>query len=125
MKTHKKAVAMSLLLVIYGNLLSILFPFRIQPGTMKPTKPPFLKMLAIIVCQFSVPIILAPGVLPPLAGLVWGALEGPAWVPVNFIASLLLLVAAAVSYWLALTPLAHLYARREGSILQSVTSEAE
>jgi len=117
--------AMTLLLMIYGNFLSILLPFRIQAGTMKPTKPPFLKMLAMIFCQFAVPLILIPGAIPPLAELVWHHLGGPDWVPVNFLGSALLLTVAVISYWLALRPLAHLYLRREESILRSVTAEAE
>lgn len=118
-------LAMTLLMFMYGNLLSILLPFRIQAGTMKPTKPPFLKMLALVFCQFSVPLILAPGVAPPLAGFVWQQLDGSPWVPVNFAASVLLAAVAGVSYWLALTPLANLYARREESILRAVTTEGE
>jgi len=123
--TLLQLAAMSLFLLMYGNLLSILIPFRIQAGTMKPTKPPFLKMLGMIFAQFAVPIILAPGAVPPLAEFAWQHLVGSTWVPVNFLASVLLLAVAAISYWLALTPLASLYTRREEAILRSVTSEAE
>ncbi len=118
-------ITMTLLLVTFGNLLSILLPFRIQAGTMKPTKPPFLKMLALIFCQFFVPVCLLPGALPPLAELLWRGADGTALVPVNLILSILLAALAATGYWLALNPLANLYARRELAILQSVTAEEE
>jgi len=36
-----------------GNLLSILVPYRIQPGSMKPTKMPALAMLAMVFCQLG------------------------------------------------------------------------
>ena len=117
--------AMTLILLLFGNLLSILLPFRIQQGTMKPTKPPFLKMLALMFCQFFVPICLAPGALPPLAELLWRKTDGSELLPVNLILSVLLLALAVTGYWLALEPLANLYTRREHAILKSVTAEEE
>lgn len=116
---------MTLLIVTFGNLLSILLPFRIQAGSMKPTKPPFLKMLAMVFCQFFVPICLAPGALPPLAEFLWQKADAPAFVPVNLILSVILAALAATGYWLALGPLANLYTRRELAILKSVTAEEE
>src|SRR5690349_24022352 len=95
-------VTMTLLLVTFGNLLSILLPFRIQPGSMKPTKPPFLKMLAMMLCQFAVPIILLPGAIPPLAEFIWVKAGWPALVPVNLILSLVLVALAVTGYWLVL-----------------------
>jgi ABC-2 type transport system permease protein len=117
--------AMTLLVVAFGNLLSILLPFRVQAGSMKPTKPPFLKMLAMMLCQLGVPIILAPGALPPLAELLWIKAGGPALIPVNLILSVVLAAAAVTGYWLVLNPLANLFARRELAILKSVTTEEE
>lgn len=117
--------AMTLLTFMFGNLLSILLPFRIQAGTMKPTKPPFLKMLALVVFQLCFPLVLLPGGLPPLAELLWLSMDGPAFVPVNLILSALLAAVTGVAYWLSLQPLANLYTRREQAILQSVTSESE
>jgi ABC-2 type transport system permease protein len=116
---------MTLLLITFGNLLSILLPFRIQAGTMKPTKPPFLKMLALVFCQFAVPLILAPAMIPPLAELLWRSADGPALVPVNLILSVVLAALAVTGYWLLLQPLANLYSRREMEILKSVTIEGE
>lgn len=118
-------IAMMLITFMFGNLLSILLPFRVQSGTMKPTKPPFLKMLAMIFCQFAFLFLLMPGMFPPLAELLWNNLDGPAFVPVNLIVSVLLLSVTGVGYWLSLRPLANLFTRREQIILQSVTSESE
>lgn len=117
--------AMTLLVLTYGNLLSILLPFRIQAGTMKPTKPPFLKMLAMIFCQFALPVVMAPGMVPPLADFVWHKMGGPPQVPVNLMISLPLVAIAIAAYWLPLTPLARVFAKREQTILLSVTSESE
>lgn len=118
-------VTMTLFIVTFGNLLSILLPFRIQSGTMKPTKPPFLKMLALVFCSFFVPICLAPAALPPLAEFLWRKADGSALLPVNLILSALLMALAMTGYWLALNPLANLYTRRELEILKSVTAEEE
>jgi len=118
-------VVMTLSLLLFGNLLSILLLFRIQQGSMKPTKPPFLKMLGLVFCQFFFPVILTPAVLPPLAGLLWQKAGGTALLPVNLILSLVLAALAITGYWLALEPLANLYSRRELAILKSVTSEEE
>jgi hypothetical protein len=118
-------VTMTLALLTFGNLLSILLPFRIQAGSMKPTKPPFLKMLALLFCQFLVPVCLLPGALPPLAEVLWRSMDGTPFLPVNLILSLLLAAVAVAGYWLALEPLARLYSRRELTILQSVTREEE
>jgi len=118
-------LSMSLFLLIFGNLLSILLPFRIQQGSMKPTKPPFLKMLALFFCQMFFPVILAPGALPPLAELLWQKTDGSALLPVNLILSLLLAALAVAGYWLALEPMANLYTSRELAILKSVTAEEE
>lgn len=118
-------LSMTLFLLIFGNLLSILLPFRIQQGSMKPTKPPFLKMLALFFCQMFFPVILAPGALPPLAELLWQKTDGSAFLPVNLILSLLLAALAVAGYWLALEPMANLYTGRELAILKSVTAEEE
>ena len=43
-----------------GNLLSILIPYRIQPGSMKPTKMPGLVMFALMFCQMLFPVAMVP-----------------------------------------------------------------
>ena len=118
-------VVMTLCLLQFGNLLSILLPFRIQQGSMKPTKPPFLKMLGLIFCQFFFPVILAPAALPPLAELLWHKADVFPLLPVNLILSLILAGLAVIGYLLALQPLANLYTSRERAILKSVTAEEE
>lgn len=118
-------IVMTLCLLLFANLLSILLPFRMQQGSMKPTKPPFLKMLGLIFCQMFFPLILAPAALPPLAELLWHKAAGFAALPLNLILSFVFAVLAMTGYWLALGPLANLYSSRELAILKSVTSEEE
>lgn len=110
---------------LMGNLLSILVPFRIQPGTLKPTKMPALAMLAMILCQFLFPVAMSPVFIAPLLDLLWGKVGGPAYVPVNLIVSVLLCGVMISVYWLTLPALGRLLQRRETKILSVVTVEVE
>jgi ABC-2 type transport system permease protein len=108
-----------------GNLLSILMPFRIQPGTLKPTKMPGLAMFVMIVCQMLLPVAMAPVFAGPLLAWLWQRGGLPAFVPVNLVCSVLLCGVLVLIYWQALTPLGRLLQRREVKILGVVTVEVE
>jgi len=117
--------AMLLIGGLAGNLLSILAPYRIQPGSMKPTKMPGLAMLVMFLCQMLFPAAMAPAFVPPLAELLWRLAGWPDVVPVNLVLSVLLAALAAVAYWQTLGPLGRLLQRRETKILGVVTVEVE
>jgi len=108
-----------------GNVLSILVPFRIQAGSMKPTKMPALAMVTMVLFQFLFPLVMLPVFLPPLLEWLWKLVGGPVWVPVNLILSALLATGAAIIYWHTLGPLGRLLQRREIKILNTVTAEQE
>ena len=118
---------MTLLLLasLGGNLLSILMPFRIQPGTMKPTKMPALALLAMILCQILLPVVMAPVFAGPLLAWLWQRGGLPAFVPVNLLCSALLGGGMVLIYWQTLAPLGRLLQRREAKILGVVTVEVE
>ncbi|MEI2723371.1 MAG: hypothetical protein V9H26_07455 [Verrucomicrobiota bacterium] len=117
----------TLLLVgsLAGNLLSILVPFRIAAGSMKPTKMPALAMLTMVLCQFLFPMVMVPVFVPPLLEWLWQLAGWPVWVPVNLILSALLATLTALLYWQTLAPLGRLLQRREIKILNTVTAEQE
>jgi hypothetical protein len=117
--------AVLLLAGLGGNLLSILVPYRIQPGTMKPTKMPGLAMLVMMLCHMLFPLAIVPVFVPPLVGLLWQAAGWSNAVPVNLILSVTLAGLATLAYWQALGPLARLLQRRETRILAVVTVEVE
>ena len=117
--------AVLLLAGLGGNLLSILVPYRIQQGTMKPTKMPGLAMLVMMLCHMLFPLAMLPVLVPPLADLLWRASGWSTAVPVNLILSLVLAALAALAYWQALGPMARLLQRRETRILAVVTVEVE
>ncbi len=118
-------VALLLIAGLGGNLLSILVPYRIQPGSMKPTKMPGLAMLMMFLCQLLFPAVMAPVFVPPLAGLLWRLSGWPDAVPVNLIFSVLFAALAAAAYRQTLGPLGRLLQRRETKILGVVTVEVE
>ena len=108
-----------------GNLLSILVPYRVQQGTLKPTKMPGLAMLVLMLCHMLFPLTMVPALVPPLADLLWQAAGWSKLVPVNLILSVTLAALAALAYWQALGPLGRLLLRRETRILTVVTEEVE
>jgi hypothetical protein len=108
-----------------GNVLSILVPFRMEAGSVKPTKMPALAMLVMVLCQMLFPVVLLPLFLPPLAEWLWLRAGGPAMVPVNFLLSGLLAGLATWAYWRTLAPLGRLLHGREIKILNTVTAEQE
>lgn len=118
-------VALFLLAGLAGNLLSILVPFRIQSGSMKPTKMPAGAMLLMIVCQLMFPLAMLPALGPPLLEFLWRGAGWPEAVPVNLLLSMLFAALMVLIYWSALTPLGRLLQRRETRILNIVTAEVE
>jgi len=109
-----------------GNVLSILVPFRIQAGSMKPTKMPTKAILVLMLSQMMFPLAMAPLFGPPLAGYVWQRFGGGPPAPVvNLTLSLVLAVGMALVYRQTLGPLGRLLHRRETKILATVSAEVE
>ena len=118
-------VTLFLIIGIVGNLISILVPFRISPGAMRPTKPRIEIVLLMMVLQLFFMATITPVFLPDLLGLLWrqGGLSG--LVPVNLILSAALCGTMVLVYWQTLGPLGRLLQKRETKILETVTAEVE
>jgi hypothetical protein len=114
-----------LLAAMVGNLLSILVPYRIQPGSMKPTKMPALAMLVLVLSQMTLPIALTPAFVPPLIGYLSQRAGGPPAAIVNLGLSLGLALVVAFAYRQTLAPLGRLLSRRETKILATVSVDVE
>ena len=110
---------------IAGNLLSILMPYRIQAGSMKPTKMPGLAMVVLMFCQMLFPVAMLPVFAGPLLELLWRWAALPGFVPVNFICSAMLCGVMVFAYWQLLAPTGRLLQRRETKILGVITVEVE
>jgi ABC-2 type transport system permease protein len=117
----------TLLLVgsLAGNLLSILVPFRIESGSMKPTKMPAMAMLVMVLFQLLFPVAMLPVFMPPLLEWLWQLAGWPVLVPVNLILSVLLATLTAILYWRTLGSFGRLLQQREIRILNIVTAEQE
>ncbi len=114
-----------LLLSIAGNFLSIVAPYRIGAGSLKPTKATGKTTLLIFVSHLLFPVAMVPIFIPPTIGWLSVSLgEWPATL-VNALLSLLLAVLVAFCYWLSLHSLGDLLQRREKEILQVVSQEVE
>jgi hypothetical protein len=108
-----------------GNLLSILAPYRVTAGSLKPSKMPVLNVLVMIGCQMLFPLALVPAFLPQIAALFL-ARSGFAYSAlVNFSLSLITAIAALAVYLWLLGPLGRLLHSRETHILAKVTAEVE
>jgi ABC-2 type transport system permease protein len=110
---------------IAGNLMSILVPYRIQPGSMKPTKMPGMAMLILVVSQMSLPVALTPAFIPPAAGFLLERMGVARADVTNVVLSMVLAGIVAVAYWWSLAPMGRLLYRRETKILQTVSAEVE
>jgi hypothetical protein len=114
-----------LLVSMTGNLLSILIPYRIAPGSLKRTKTSLTTSLLIFVSRLLFPMIMIPIFIPPALGLLLSRLG---WLPaelVNLLFSAILLGLLVLLYWLSLVPLGKLLLQHEKQILQAVTEKVE
>jgi ABC-2 type transport system permease protein len=118
-------VGLFLIIATGGNLVSILAPQRIAPGSLRPTKAKSEMVILMIVLQLLFLPAMSPVFLPPLFEWLWQKSGRPDSVPVNFIFSALLCAAAILIYWQMLAPLGKMLQRRETKILNVVTAEVE
>jgi len=118
-------VATFLLLSIAGNLISILVPYRITPGSMKRTKTSAMVSLQIFISRLLSPVAMVPMFIPPAAGLLFSRLGWLPAGPVILVLSVILLGLLVFFYWLSLPGLGNLMLRREKQILKVVTEKVE
>jgi ABC-2 type transport system permease protein len=118
-------LAAFLLLSMVGNLISVLVPYRIAAGSLKPTKTSTKTGILIFVSRMFFPMLMAPIFFPPAIGLLFSSVGWLPAAPVNLFFSAVLFALLAFFYHLSLAPLGELMQRREKEILQVVTKEIE
>ena len=118
-------LATFLLLSIVGNLISILVPYHISPGSMKRTKTTAMTSLQIFISRLLSPMAMVPMFIPPAVGLLMSRLGWLPAGPVILLLSAILLGFLVFFYWLSLPGLGNLMLRREKQILQVVTKKVE
>lgn len=118
-------VSMFLLYCLPANVLSILAPMRIAPGSFQPARAGGLVILLQLVFMFVWPIVLAPTLLP--LGIDW-VVEEMGWlhgVPLDLIFSLLMCGGIVYFYSLILRLQGDWLQAREQRILEIVTTREE
>jgi hypothetical protein len=117
--------ALFFLLSTAGNVVSVLAPYRIAAGSLKPTKAPAKRMLLIFLWQLVFPLAMLPVLIPVGVGVLadhFGWFSG-LWI--NLLLSVFGAIAAGLFHSLTLASAGQLLQRREQSILQVVTEEVE
>lgn len=115
-----------LLFSLMCNVVSILAPYKMATGTLQAKRPKPIVFLALGLTMMSMPIVLSPTLIPPMAQLLCSFVAGvPSWLPVNVLVSVVVLLGAAWLYRLLLPVQGRLLQRREQSILREVTEELE
>jgi hypothetical protein len=118
-------LAAFLILSMVGNMISILVPYRIAPGSLKPTKSSTKTTVLMLISRIFFPMVVAPIFFPPAIGLLFSRFIRLPAAPVNLVFSAALLALLAIFYRLSLGPLGELLQRREKEILDVVTKEIE
>jgi ABC-2 type transport system permease protein len=118
-------VAVFLATCVVGNLVSIVLPHRVAPGSLKASKPSNVTQLLLVFSHFTWMLLMTPIFLPAglqLLGSPWH------WMPMSVLATacaaLMAIIAVAFYAW-TLRPLGRWLQRRERAILQTVTQEVE
>lgn len=107
-----------------GNLSSILLPFRIASGSLKPSKQSWQVALGMFALMMIFPFAISPIFIPPFLGMLAGLAGWPAGL-VQALSALGLAVVAILLYALTLQPMGRLLQRRETKILRAVTEVVE
>jgi len=113
------------LLSMLGNLVSVLVPHRVAPGSLKPTKMSKLTTLLLFVSRMLFPLAMTPIFLAPLMGLLMSRAGWLPAAPTNLLVSAVVLGLLALAYRLSLNPLGNLLQQRERQVLDVVTQEVE
>jgi ABC-2 type transport system permease protein len=115
-----------LLFSLMCNLVAILTPYRLAPGTLQAKKPKPVVFLAIAITMMAMPIFLFPTFIPPVLQLACSLVAGmPEWLPVNLLSAILVLLGLLWLYRILLPTQGRLLQRRELHILREVTEETE
>ncbi len=114
-----------LLFSLMANLASILVPYRLAQGTLKARKPKPVVVVVLLLSFFLTPVIMTPILIPPACQLLFSTLAWAPWLPVNFLAALVMLAAVSWLYRSLLPLQGSLLQRREQTILREVTEEVD
>ena len=114
-----------LLLCMLGNLVSLLVPYWVSPGSLRPTKVPAMTSILIVLSHLLFSTAVTPIFLPPISGWLFSSAGWLPAAPANLLFSTIELAIVVMLYRLTLPGLGDLLQKRERQILQIVTREVE
>lgn len=113
------------ILSMLGNVASVLVPYRIAPGSMKPTKTSTSTTLMLFVSRLLFPVAMVPIFVAPGLGLLFAKVGWASAGITTLVVSGGVLGLAALLYAVSLNPLGDLLQQHEKRILEVVTQEIE
>ena len=114
-----------LLTALYGNVFSIVAPYRLNAGSLKPTKMSTKTTLLIFASHLLFPALMAVVMLPAGAQMLAAHFGWFGGLPIRWLVAVPLLAAVGLLYWQSLNGFGQWLQQREKEILQVVTTEVE
>ncbi len=120
-----QSIAMFLVFCMMANWLSIFAPMPIAAGSMKPSNPRVMLVLLQVLFTFSLPLAMAPTLLPWLAEFLLVYFQWTPRLPVFLIGALFQLAAIGLLYHVILALQGESLQAREQKILDVVSKASE
>ncbi|MBI3870563.1 MAG: hypothetical protein HY299_18705 [Verrucomicrobia bacterium] len=118
-------IAMYCVLCAIGNLFSLVAPFRINAGSLKPTKQAPKTVFLLLAAHLVFPLLALPIFLPVVASVLLSELTSAPGGLLNLALSMMVAGLCWLGYTASLGPLSDLFERREMEMLRVLTEEVE
>ncbi|MBI1839583.1 MAG: hypothetical protein HYR88_01880 [Verrucomicrobia bacterium] len=114
-----------LVILTLGNLFSLVAPFRINAGSLKPTKQAPKTVFLLLAAHLVFPLLALPIFLPVVASVLLSELTSAPGGLLNLALSMMVAGLCWLGYTASLGPLSDLFERREMEMLRVLTEEVE
>jgi ABC-2 type transport system permease protein len=123
--TLVQTIPMYFLFCLIENVLSMLAPMPVAPGSLKPAKPKGIQVLIHLLFFFMFPLALSPTLIPLGMEFLLNWLGSSSWFPAYLVFILLECVAMVAVYPAVIDWQGGILEQRERRILEVVTSKTE
>jgi ABC-2 type transport system permease protein len=120
-----QTIPMYLLFCMTGNLLSILSPITLKPGSGQPASHQGIRVLCQIAFMLVVPVFIGFALIPLGVEALFAFMKWVAWFPAFLVLSMVQVAVVLCLYRVALNWQGGLLQRREKKILEIVSLKAE